>query len=135
MGHGNPESSYSQANLSYRKIKEYMQTLDSKIFVGTVDCDDMLIDNVIEELANTLPAQTTINLHPLMSIAGDHANNDMAGELDPAEPADAQSWKVRLSEAGYNVEDNNCILKGLGDYPEIVNVWVRHLNEAIENGK
>jgi sirohydrochlorin cobaltochelatase len=135
MGHGNPESSYSQANLSYRKIEEYMQTLDPKIFVGTVDCEDMLIDYVLEELTNSLPAQTTVTLHPLMSIAGDQANNDMAGELDTTEPADAQSWKVCLNAAGYTVGDNNCILSGLGDYPAIVNVWVRHLKEAIEEGK
>lgn len=132
MGHGNPESSYSNANMSYQKIKTYMQTkCDKKMFVGTVDCEDMLIGAVITDLKNTVASNTTINLTPLMSIAGDHANNDMAGDYDKAEKAEDQSWKVQLNAAGYKVENSNCILKGLGDYPAVVNVWIRHLNEAI----
>ncbi len=132
MGHGNPESSYSNANLSYQKIRTYMQTkCDKKMFVGTVDCEDMLIDAVISDLKSTVATNTVVNLTPLMSIAGDHANNDMAGDYDKAEAAEDQSWKVQLNASGFKVEDSNCILKGLGDYPAIVNVWVRHLNEAV----
>ncbi len=61
-----------------------------------------------------------------MSIAGDHANNDMngvTGETDPAE----QSWRERLEGEGYTV---NCIMKGLGDYDEINSIWMNHLKAA-----
>lgn len=132
LGHGNPEPSYSHANMSYRRIREYMQKeLDSKMFVATVDCEDMLIDFLVKDMNKTLPKGTVVNLTPLMSIAGDHANNDMAGDYDKEESDEDQSWKVILRKEGYKIEESNCVLKGLGDYPEIVNVWVRHLKEAM----
>jgi len=133
IGHGNPEVSYSHANQSYRNILTYLQERDPKIFVGTVDCEDMLIDFVLDDMKEAnLATGTVVNLAPLMSIAGDHANNDMAGDYDPEEADEDQSWKVILKNEGYKVEDENCSMKGLGDYPAIVNVWVRHLREAIE---
>jgi sirohydrochlorin cobaltochelatase len=135
LGHGNPETSYSYANRSYQNMRTYLQNKNPKFFVGTVDCEDMLIDFVVNDMATVLAPGTTINLSPLMSIAGDHANNDMAGDYDPAESDEDQSWKVILTKQGYKVEKSNCILKGLGDYPAIVNVWVRHLNEAISNAE
>ena len=132
LGHGNPENSYSSANMSYHRIKDYMQqNLDKKMFVGTVDCEDMLLDYVMDDMSKVIKEGTTVNLTPLMSIAGDHANNDMAGDYDKDESDEDQSWKVQLKKAGYQIEDENCVLKGLGDYPEIVNIWVRHLKEAM----
>ena len=59
-------------------------------------------------------------LAPLMIVAGDHAINDMAGD----EP---DSWKNRLSALGTETE---CILKGLGEYPEVRALFVRHARDA-----
>lgn len=133
MGHGNPASKYYYANKSYEDIEVAMQAYgkaaydNDKIFVGTVDYDDMLIDSVIEKLqANGC---TKVSLHPLMSIAGDHANNDMAGDKEEGAPMEEQSWKIQIADAGIEVVETQC--KGLGDYSAINTVWINHLKEAI----
>ena len=64
-------------------------------------------------------------LEPLMVVAGDHANNDMAGDEEG-------SWKTEFEKAGFEVE---CILKGLGENEEIRELYVQHAGEAIENAK
>ncbi len=140
MGHGNPEDSYSYANRSYHMIEDYLRSINSNVFVGTVDCMNMLYPYVKAELdaqylESRAAATKVVNLAPLMSIAGDHANNDMAGEEDPNEGAEDQSWKVMLNASGtYKVEASNCHLKGLGDYPAVVNVWINHMKAAIAAG-
>ena len=58
-----------------------------------------------------------------MVVSGDHANNDMAGDEE-------DSWKTILTEAGYEVE---CVLKGLGELPEIQQVYVNHTQAAIDS--
>ncbi len=143
MGHGNPEDSYSYANRSYHMIEDYLKTKSNNVFVGTVDCENMLYPYVQAELDARYNqtriievSSQTVNLAPLMSIAGDHANNDMAGDEDPNEGASDQSWKVMLNATGfYKVEASNCYLKGLGDYPAVVNMWIRHMKEAIAGDK
>ena len=55
-----------------------------------------------------------------MIVAGDHAKNDMAGD-------DPDSWKEQFRSAGYQV---TCHLKGLGEFPQIRKIFLRHL-EAI----
>ena len=62
-----------------------------------------------------------VYLAPLMSVAGDHAKNDMAGD----EP---ESWKSILTRSGHSCES---ILKGTADYPEIVEVWLDHLRTVL----
>ena len=66
---------------------------------------------------------TTVVLEPLMVVAGDHANNDMAGDED-------DSWKSILEAAGYDVE---CILEGLGQKPEVQQIYVEHTQAAIDS--
>ena len=131
MGHGNPVSNYDHANASYEKIEQTMQTYaaskygNGNIFVGTVDYPAMLIDYVIGQLeAKGVSKSTPVNLHPLMSIAGDHANNDMADEEDD------ESWISMIKAAGWTTVKPT--VKGLGDYAAINDVWIRHLKEAIE---
>ena len=63
-------------------------------------------------------------LYPLMVVAGDHAKNDLAGP----EP---DSWRSQLETRGYEV---SCVLSGLGEYPGIRRVFVRHALEAAEDG-
>ena len=128
IGHGNPLADYAHANVPYFEIekwmKEYAKTTygNDNIFVGTVDDPAMLLDYVIESItAANFPKDKTVNLHPLMTIAGDHANNDMAGDED--------SWATELRANGWN--RINAVYKGLGDYPEINKIWIEHLRYAI----
>ncbi len=64
-------------------------------------------------------------LRPLMIVAGDHANNDMAGDEE-------DSWKSIFEAAGYEVE---CVLEGLGQLPEIQQIFVQHAQAAIDSVK
>ena len=59
---------------------------------------------------------------PLMIVAGDHAQNDLAGE-------DPDSWMNRLSSEGYEVTP---VLKGLGEYPKIRQILVDHVQQAMD---
>ena len=61
-----------------------------------------------------------IRLAPFMVVAGDHAINDMAGEEE-------DSWKSRLEAEGYSV---SCVMKGLGEYREIQNLYAEHAKNA-----
>jgi sirohydrochlorin cobaltochelatase len=64
--------------------------------------------------------QAFLHMVPFMLPAGDHAINDMSGDRP-------DSWKSILGKAGYQCE---VILKGTGDYPEMVDVWLEHLQEV-----
>lgn len=158
MGHGNPDKEYMHANSRYSQLEEALQKLDGgkkRIFVGTVDYGDMMFSYVRKELAKAIgnpqadnpkngKAQqkannTAVNLIPLMSVAGDHAHNDMAGDLedphtmndvDPYEPDhEAEfSWKMKLRKLGYTVEDSHCHMIGLGDFANLRKVWMSHLD-------
>ncbi len=129
MGHGNPISDYDHANASYEEIEAWMQEYaletygNGNVFVGTVDYPTMLIGHVIDELnASGYAKGQKVHLHPLMSIAGDHANNDMSDTEDP------ESWKSMITSAGWTVETH---VHGLGDYPAINDIWISHLKTAI----
>ena len=130
IGHGNPLEDYAHANVPYWKIQSFMKEYaqekygNDNIFVGTVDDPTMLLDYVVESItAADFAKDKTVNLQPLMSIAGDHANNDMAAEDDP------ESWASTLKAAGWS--KINSIKKGLGDYPDINKIWIEHLKYAI----
>ena len=76
------------------------------------------LENVIR-LVKEQGAKKVI-LTPFMIVAGDHARNDMSGE-------DEDSWKNQFQAAGYEVE---CCLKGLGEYPAVQNMLIRHVTEV-----
>lgn len=63
-------------------------------------------------------------LMPLMVVAGDHANNDMAGDEE-------DSWKTILTNTGYEVE---CILEGMGQNAAIRAIYIEHVGAAIAGG-
>lgn len=118
MGHGsqNHPAYSAYAALDYRfKNLGYKQ-----IYVGTVegfpDMDDALA--LIKE-----KPYKKVKLMPLMIVVGDHANNDMASDDD-------DSWKTILREEGYEVD---LIMKGLGEMPEIQQMYVNHMKEVIED--
>jgi sirohydrochlorin cobaltochelatase len=113
MGHG----THHPADVYYAALNYHLQKLDNNIFVGTVEGWPE-IDYFIEDLKKGGIKKTY--LMPLMSVAGDHARNDMAG---PEE----DSWKSILEKEGIRCEP---VLKGLAEYQEFVDMWVDHLNTA-----
>ena len=119
MGHG----THHEANATYSRLEKRLHAAGyTNYFVGTVE-GAPLIDEVIESVNAT--DATKVVLLPLMIVAGDHANNDMAGDEE-------DSWKTAFINAGYEVE---CVLKGLGQYEGVQNLLVEHAGNAIEGQK
>lgn len=118
MGHG----THHPSNAFYAALMFHLQRKDPNIFVGTVegvpsieDIKEMLIEKDLKKAY----------LIPFMSVAGDHARNDMAGDEE-------DSWKSILSKAGITCVP---ILKGTAEYDNMVNIWVDHLREAMAHFK
>ena len=117
MGHGTEADS----NAIYAKMQELL-TADGfeNYFVGTVEATPSLDDVLAAVQAGDYKK---VVLEPLMIVAGDHANNDMAGDEDGA-------WKKTFEDAGYEVE---CLLRGLGENEAIQNLLVKHAQAAIDS--
>lgn len=128
MGHGNDTNDYPHANSKYDQLNEYLQTLNKGIMIGTVDYTKLLFSSVLQYLEMTANKGAAINLAPLMSIAGDHAKNDMAGNYIPGKPIEEQSWAVQLKKRGYKT---HCILEGLAENEQIIQVWINHLKDKM----
>ncbi|TKG97128.1 heme-binding protein [Puteibacter caeruleilacunae] len=111
MGHG----THHAANERYARFQKILTPKAENFFVGTVEASPTL-DDIEAKLKKT--GIKTVTLTPLMSVAGDHASNDMAGE-------EADSWKSVLEARGYTVK---IVLKGLGDYNDVVDIWINHLD-------
>ncbi len=117
MGHGTEH----EANEAYAKFQESLTaTGNNNYFIGTVEATPSLEDmvNIVKD-----GGYTKVVLEPLMVVAGDHANNDMAGDDD-------DSWKSVFESEGFEVE---CILKGLGEIEDVRNIYVAHVNDAINS--
>lgn len=130
MGHGTSHT----ADAQYLKLQTELQAINPNFFVGTVEgigFEDgtTSIGGIINELATLSPKPTKVTISPIMSIAGDHANNDMNGNTGETDPEE-QSWRERLEAEGYQVTD---VMKGLGDYDEIVAIWMQHLSDAMND--
>ncbi|MCI8515830.1 MAG: sirohydrochlorin cobaltochelatase [Hungatella sp.] len=116
MGHGTEARS--------NQVYERMQTTLAEegfdhYYVGTVEAEPAL-----DDVARALEEKGTykkVVLKPLMVVAGDHANNDMAGDEE-------DSWKTVLTQKGYEVE---CVLEGLGQSEAIRDIYVDHVLEAV----
>lgn len=131
MGHGNNTDKFPEANGKYDELNAYLQSLSKQIVIGTVDYENMLYEQVSAHLSQYLPHGSTLNFLPLMSVAGDHALNDMVGEWEDGEELEGQSWRERLLKEGYQSDAQvNCHLHGLADYEEIRDIWVQHLIRA-----
>lgn len=116
MGHG----THHRANAVYPAMAFIFSRLDPRVFVGTVEGYPEL-DLVREQIRES--GVKTAWLVPLMSVAGDHALNDMAGEED-------DSWKSILTGDGIVCRP---VLKGMAADPAIVDVWLDHLAEAVKH--
>ncbi len=115
MGHGTDAASnrvYTvlQHVLADRGYEDY--------FIGTVEAEPTFED-IVEAVASAGKYDKVVLL-PLMVVAGDHAVNDMAGDGE-------ESWKSMFERKGLKV---NCILEGLGEYPGVRAIYVRHAKEA-----
>ena len=117
MGHGSPHF----ANASYALLQYLLEELgQDRIFIGTVEGLPTL-EQVIGRMKRN-PAIKKLRVMPLMVVAGDHANNDMAG---PEE----DSWVNVLKKEGYEV---TCILRGLGEFPQIQQLFAASALRASE---
>ena len=117
MGHGTE----AESNEVYAKMQEKLTELGfENYYVGTVEAAPTL-DDVLAAVQEG--EYTKVVLQPLMVVAGDHANNDMAGEEEG-------TWKTTFEDAGYEVE---CVLSGLGEIPAIQDLYVAHAQAAIDS--
>jgi sirohydrochlorin cobaltochelatase len=158
MGHGNPEGyDYYGGNIRYVQLEKYLRAINENYYVGTVDMDQTLVPDVLKNIkGRTVTYQVgaismdveykentsdKAQLYPLMSIAGDHAHNDMA------DPDDEESWysmfnAVGIETAAYETNYTAACLKGykageeyipaLGERSAVRKLWMNHTKEAIE---
>ena len=121
MGHGTSHT----AKVSYSQMQTTMQTLGyDNVFIGTVEGEpeDTSCEAVIE--AVKAAGYTKVILRPLMVVAGDHANNDMAGE-------DADSWLSQFTAAGC-FESVDCQISGLGRIADVQQLYIAHTKAAMD---
>ena len=120
VGHGTAHV----AKVSYSQMAAQMKNLQfNNVFVGTVEGEPETtsIESIIEAVKEA--GYTKVILRPLMVVAGDHANNDIAGD-------DEDSWKSMFEAAGFEV---SCQIAGLGRIPTIQAQYVIHTVLAMAN--
>ena len=122
MGHGTSHT----AKISYSQMQTVMQTLGyDNVFIGTVEGEpeSTSCENVIE--AVKAAGYTKVVLRPLMVVAGDHANNDMAG-------ADEDSWLSQFEAVGA-FDSVDCQIAGLGGVADVEQLYIAHTKAAIDS--
>ena len=121
MGHGTSHT----AKISYSQMQAQMEQLGyENVFIGTVEGEpeDTACEAVIEKLKNA--GYKKVILRPLMVVAGDHANNDMAGDDD-------DSWKSQFEASGA-FDSIDTQIAGLGETDAIQQLYVAHTQAAID---
>ena len=122
MGHGTSHT----ANVTYDQMQTQMEDLGFKnAFIGTVEGEpeDTACDKVIEKVKEA--GYKNVVLRPLMVVAGDHANNDMAGD-------DEDSWKSQFVASG-DFENVDTQIAGLGRIEAVEQLYVDHTKAAIDS--
>lgn len=120
LGHGTSHT----AKVSYSQMQTQMQNLGyENVFIGTVEGEpeETACEAVIEAVSEA--GYKKVVLRPLMVVAGDHANNDMAGE-------DEDSWKSMFAASG-KFDSVDTQIEGLGMIPEIQKIYVEHTSDII----
>ena len=157
MGHGNPEGyDYYGGNIRYLQLENYLRELNQNYYVGTVDMDETYVEDVLNhvnggnytimvgdravEMSYVKNNSKKGQLYPLMSIAGDHAHNDMA------DPDDDESWYSMFNKAGivtkaYETNFTEACWKkykkgeeyipALAERAAVRRLWMNHTREAI----
>ena len=121
MGHGTAHV----AKVTYSQMQSQMDELGYKnVFIGTVEGEpeETSCENIIARVKEA--GYKKVILRPLMVVAGDHANNDMAGD-------DEDSWKSMFTADG-SFESVDCQIAGLGRIPEVQALYVTHTGAAME---
>ena len=117
MGHGTE----AESNQVYAKMQDMLTEAGYKnYYVGTVEAAPSL-DDVLAAVEEG--SYKKVVLEPLMIVAGDHANNDMAGDEEG-------SWKTAFEDAGYEV---TCLVNGLGQLEAIQQLFVEHAQAAVDS--
>ena len=157
MGHGNPEGyDYYGGNVRYLQLEENLRAINENYYVGTVDMDETYAEDVLDHIAGgtfnyqigdvtkTITYEANNNskaqLFVLMSIAGDHAHNDMADDEDK------ESWYSLFNAAGIATEayetnyteacwkkykSGEEYIPGLAERSAVRKLWMNHTREAI----
>ena len=157
MGHGNPEGyDYYGGNIRYLQLEDALRAISNNYYVGTVDMDETYVEDVLEHIeGGTFDYQvgdvtktivyeanesSKAQLYPLMSIAGDHAHNDMA------DPDDDESWYSMFNAAGIETQayetnytaacwkkykNGDPYIPALGERAAVRKLWISHTREAI----
>jgi len=115
MGHG----THHNANSCYSNLQKKLSSTYPNVFVGTVESSPTL-DDIIPQLKKLNITEVIVT--PFMLVAGDHAKNDMAGDEE-------DSWKSILKNNGFKVK---VVLKGLGEYKDIQDIYIKHLEDIIK---
>lgn len=116
MGHGTTHYANSiYAALDYT----FKDKGHPNIFLGTVEAYPSM--ETLLRMVNERHPRKVI-LAPFMIVAGDHARNDMAGD-------DPESWRCQFESYGFQV---SCVMKGLGEYPAVQDLFIRHVQDAID---
>ncbi|MDE7233033.1 MAG: sirohydrochlorin cobaltochelatase [Lachnospiraceae bacterium] len=121
LGHG----TYHTAKVSYSQMQTQMEELGyDNVFIGTVEGDpeETACEAVLEAVAQA--GYTKVILRPFMVVAGDHANNDMAGD-------DEDSW-ISIFRASGKFESVDVQISGLGSIPGIQEIYVQHTSEVLD---
>ena len=122
MGHGTSHT----ANVTYDQMQTQMNDLGFiNAFIGTVEGEpeDTACEAVIEKVKEA--GFKNVILRPLMVVAGDHANNDMAGD-------DEDSWKSQFEASG-DFDSVDCQIAGLGRIEAVEDLYVEHTKAAIDS--
>jgi sirohydrochlorin cobaltochelatase len=158
MGHGNPEGyDYYGGNIRYLQLEDALRNLNKSYYVGTVDMKETYAEDVLAHIGGgkfdyqvgdmgktsyyDKNTATKAQLYPLMSIAGDHAHNDMA------DPEDPESWYSLFNEAGIETEayetnfteacwkkykSGDEYIPALAERAKVRALWMNHTREAIK---
>ncbi len=158
MGHGNPEGyDYYGGNIRYLQLENYLRTINQNYYVGTVDMEDTYAEDVLKHIKGgtflykvgdvhvtttyAANSSTKAQLYPLMSIAGDHAHNDMS------DPEDDESWYSLFNAEGIETQayettfttpcwrsykSGDGYIPALAERAAVRQLWMNHTQEAID---
>lgn len=158
MGHGNPEGyDYYGGNIRYLQLEDALRNLNKNYYVGSVDMKETYAEDVLAHIGGgkfdyqvgdmgktsyyDKNTATKAQLYPLMSIAGDHAHNDMA------DPEDPESWYSLFNDAGIETEayetnfteacwkkyqGGDEYIPALAERAKVRALWMNHTREAIK---
>ena len=157
MGHGNPEGyDYYGGNIRYLQLEDYLRAINPNYYVGTVDMDQTYAEDVLQHIGGgkfdfevgdmgytqnyDVNHSKKAQLFVLMSIAGDHAHNDMADDEDD------ESWYSLFNAAGIATEayetnyteacwkkykSGEEYIPGLAERSAVRKLWMNHTRQAI----